>query len=87
MIGVVSYLAWEHRVKSGPDNSSPPGLSRDPLLSPERVRSPTLLEYTKDKPMKEVEPDWNKWVPSVNYLERWLANTDLGKSPSDEEKA
>ena len=54
---------------------SRPGSSRDPLLSPERVRSPTPLEYTEDKPMKEAEPDWNAWVPSVNYLERWLANT------------
>ena len=39
-------------------HSSLPGLSRDPLLSLERVRSPTPLEYIEDdEPMKEVEDD------------------------------
>ena len=37
--------------------------------------------------MKKAEPDWNKWVPSINYLERWLANVDLGKPPNDKGKA
>ena len=48
------------------------------------------LEYAKDdEPMKEAEPDWNEWVPNphLNRLERWLTNVDLGKPPSDEEKA
>ena len=45
-------------------HSSRPGLSRDPLLSPERVRSPTPLEYIEDdKPMKEGELDWTEWFP------------------------
>ena len=71
-------------------HSSQPGSSRDPLLSPERMRSPTPLEYTKDdEPMKEVEPDWKEWVPNpyLNRLGKWLAETDLGKPPSDEETA
>ena len=39
--------------------------------------------------MKEVEPDWSKWVsnPYLNYLGKWLADVDLGKPPSDEEQA
>ena len=52
-------------------HSSPPGSSRDPLLSPERVRSPTPLEYIEeDKPMKEGELDWTEWVsnPHLNRL-------------------
>ena len=41
-------------------HSSPPGLSKDLLLSPVRARSPSPLEYVEDnEPMKEVEPDWN----------------------------
>ena len=52
-------------------HSSPPGSSRDPLLSPERVRSPTPLEYVEDdEPMKEIEPDWTEWVPNP-YLTVW----------------
>ena len=60
------------------------------LLSPKRPRSPTPLEYADDnKPMKEVEPDWSKWVanPHLNHLGKWLADVDSGKPPSDEEKA
>ena len=70
-------------------HSSQPESSRDPLLSPERVRSPTPLEYTDGEPMKEVEPDWSEWVsnPYLNYLGKWLADVDLGKPPSDEEQA
>ena len=42
-----------------------------------------------DEPIKEVKPDWSEWVsnPYLNYLGKWLANTDLGKPPSDEEQA
>ena len=42
-----------------------------------------------DKPMKEVEPDWSEWVanPYLNRMGKWLAEVDLGKPPSDEEKA
>ena len=66
--------------------------SQDPLLSPERLRSPSLLEYAnKDKPMKEPEwsKDYTKWVssPHFNRLGKWLAKVDLGKPPSDEEQA
>ena len=71
-------------------HSSQPGSSRDPLLSLERVRSPTPLEYAEDNElMKEVESDWSKWVsnPYLNYLGKWLANVDLGKPPSDKEQA
>ena len=71
-------------------HSSQLGSSRDPLLSPERVRSLTPLEYANDnEPMKEIEPDWSKWVsnPYLNYLGKWLADVDLGKPPSDEEQA
>ena len=66
---------------------SQPGSSRDPLLSPERVRSPT--SFANNEPMKEVKPDWSKWVanPHLNYLGRWLADVDLGEPLSDEEKA
>ena len=40
--------------------SSQPGSTRDPLLSPERVRSPTPLEYIEDNElMKEVNPDFS----------------------------
>ena len=70
--------------------SSRPGSSKDPLLSPERVRSPTPLEYVADNElMKEVELDWKEWVPNphLNRLGKWLAETDLGKPPSDEEMA
>ena len=48
------------------------------------------MEYVTDnEPMKEVEPDWSEWVasPYLNYLGKWLAEVDLGKPPSDEEKA
>ena len=71
-------------------HSSRPGLSRDPLLSLERLRSLSPLEFTDDnEPMKEVEPDWSEWVasPYLNYLGKWLANVDLGKPPSDKEQA
>ena len=71
-------------------HSSPPGSSRDPLLSPERVRSPTPLEYIEDdEPMKEGELDWTEWVPNphLNRLGEWLADVDLGKPPSNEETA
>ena len=71
-------------------HSSQPGLSRDPLLSPERVRSPTPLEYVgDDELMEEGELDWTEWVPNphLNRLGKWLADVDLGKPPSDEEKA
>ena len=71
-------------------HSSQPGSSRDPLLSPERVRSPTPLEYAEDnEPMKEIEPDWKEWVPNphLNRLVKWLAEMDLEKPPSDEETA
>ena len=75
----------------GSSSFSQQGSSTDPLLlSPKRPRSPTPLEYVNDdKPMKEVEPDWSKWVanPHLNRLEKWLAEVDLGKPPSDEEKA
>ena len=67
------------------------GSSTDPLLlSPKRPRSPTPLEYVDDnEPMKEVELDWSEWVanPHLNRLGKWLAEVDLGKPPSDEEKA
>ena len=71
-------------------HSSPSGSSRDPLLSPERVRSPIPLEYVEDDElMKEVELDWKEWVPNphLNRLGKWLAETDLGKPHSDEETA
>ena len=42
------------------------------------------MEYIKDELMKEAEPDWNKWVHPINYLERWLTSVDLGKPPNDE---
>ena len=48
------------------------------------------MEYvTDDEPMKGVELDWSEWVanPHLNRLGRWLADIDLGKPPSDEEKA
>ena len=48
------------------------------------------MEYvTNDEPTKGVEPDWSEWVanPHLNHLGRWLADVDLGKPPSDEEKA
>ena len=84
-------MAWKgvlHPVHSS--HSSQPGSSGDPLLSPERPRSLSFLEYTDDnEPMKEAKPDWSEWVasPYLNYLGRWLANVDLGKPPSDEEQA
>ena len=71
-------------------HSSRPGSSRDPLLSLERVRSPTPLEYIEDdEPMKEGELDWSEWVPNphLNHLGKWLADVDLGKPPSNEEMA
>ena len=39
--------------------------------------------------MKEVKLDWTEWVPNphLNRLGKWLAETDLGKPPSDEETA
>ena len=48
------------------------------------------MEYAKDdEPMKEVKSDWKEWVPNpyLNRLGKWLAETDLGKPPSDEETA
>ena len=48
------------------------------------------MEYANDdEPMKEVEPDWTEWVsnPYLNCLGKWLAETDLGKPPSDKEQA
>ena len=47
------------------------------------------MEYANDELMKEVEPEWSKWVanPYLNYLGKWLAVVDLGEPPSDEEKA
>ena len=48
------------------------------------------MEYvTNDEPMKGVELDWSEWVanPHLNCFGRWLADVDLGKPPSDEEKA
>ena len=78
-----------HSVGSWSPNQQ--GSSTDPLLlSPKRPKSPTPLEYvTDDEPMKEVEPDWSKWVPNpyLNRMGKWLAEVDLGKPPSDEEKA
>ena len=70
--------------------------------SSKRVRSPTLLEYASDHPVpslsrvdqdvlmsREGSPDYSKWVPSDYFgrMSAWLANVDLGKPPSDEEKA
>ena len=84
-------LAWKGvLIPVQSSHSSQPGSSRDPLLSPERMRSLTPLEYTKDnEPMKEVEPDWKEWVPNpyLSHLGKWLAETDLGRPPSDEETA
>ena len=75
----------------GSQASNQQGLSINPLLlSPMRLRSPSPLEYANNnEPMKEVEPDWSKWVafPHLNYLGKWLAKVDLGKPPSDKEEA
>ena len=48
------------------------------------------MEYADDDElMKEVEPDWSEWVanPHLNCLGKWLVEVDLGKPPSDKEKA
>ena len=48
------------------------------------------MEYVEDDElMKEVKLDWKEWVPNphLNRLGKWLAETDLGKPPSDEEMA
>ena len=48
------------------------------------------MEYAADNElMKEVELDWKEWVPNphLNCLGKWLAETDLGKPPSDKEQA
>ena len=70
--------------------------------SSKRVRSPTPLEYAldhqvpslsrgpqEDWPSCEDSPDYSKWVLSGHFakMEKWLANVDLGKPPSDEEEA
>ena len=61
------------------------------VLSTRRVRSPSPLEYTSDVPKEEREgsPGYSKWVPSDYFgkMLGWLADVDLGKSPSYEEDA
>ena len=67
-----------------------------------RARSPTPLEYASDHQVPsssrvpqgsptscEGSPDYSKWVLSEHFakMEKWLANVDLGKPPSDEEEA
>jgi hypothetical protein len=54
------------------------------------VRSPSPLEYLSDVPREEQDrtsPNWSRWVPGTYFLKMdlRLAETDLGRPPSDEE--
>ena len=83
-------------------NSSRKSVGTGSSGSLKRERSPTPLEYASDhqvpslsrvpqegRPSREESPDYSKWVLSGHFarMEKWLANVDLGKPPSDEEEA
>ena len=89
-------------MKASWTNSSKKSVETGSSDSLKRARSPNPLEYASDHQVPsssrvpqedrlscEGSPDYSKWVSS-NYFRRmseWLANVDLGKPPSDEEKA
>ena len=89
-------------VKASWTNSSRKSVETGSSGSSKRARSPTPLEYASDhqvpsssrvpqegRPSREDSPDYSKWVLSGHFakMEKWLANVDLGKPPSDEEEA
>ena len=89
-------------VKASWTNSSRKSVETGSSGSLKRARSPTPLEYASDhqvqslsrdpqegRPSREESPDYSKWVLSGHFakMEKWLANVNLGKPPSDEEEA